>query len=407
MIITHLPFGGAEGLLFLLAPRLRDLGWEVSVVCIREPGEMAPLFERERIKVDVIPFSSRWSPRSLYRLAKHFKEQRTDIAHTHMYRSNTSGTAAARLGGVKVVISHIHNVSHWDDRRQLLMDRRLSRFRDVIITVSEAVRRDYLERTRVSAEKVVTLYNGVDIEPFRNARFDAEVAEDLGIQKGEKVVSIIARLHEQKRHVDFLTMAAKVLEKIPNARFLIVGKGGLQEQLEQRAVELGISQRCIFTGHRNDISQLLALSDVAVSCSDKEGFSLSLVETLAAGVPVVATNVGGNAEAIVDGQSGFIVPPRRPDLLAQHVAELLINRQLHNSISVGAMQRASIFSIENMCEGMDRLYTDLLNRHRSMPKQSGSLSKGTTSKSTRACLLKPNDEGLRARDAQTSICSLE
>jgi glycosyltransferase involved in cell wall biosynthesis len=364
MVISYLPFGGAEQLLLLLAPRLRDLGWGVSVVCIRKAGDMAPLFEREGIRVEVIPFSSRWSPRSLYRLARHFKKQRIDIVHTHMYRSNTSGTAAARLGRVKVVISHIHNMNHWDDFRQLLVDRMLARYRDVIIAVSQGVRRNYLERARVSADKVIVLYNGVDLEPFSKGQFDAELATDLGIQQGEKVVSIIARLHEQKRHVDFLAMAAEVLKQVPKARFLIVGKGRLREQLEQRAIDLGIAQRCIFTGYRNDIAQMLALSDVAVSCSDKEGFSLSLIETLGAGVPIVATDVGGNAEAIVDGQSGFIVPPRRPDLLAQRVAELLTNHQLHESISKCAVQRASIFSIENMCKAIDRLYTKLLSGHR-------------------------------------------
>ncbi len=349
-------------MLLLLTPRLRDLGWEVSVCCIREAGEMAPLLEREGIRVEVIPFSSRWSPRCLYRLARHLKEQRTDIVHTHMYRPNTSGTVAARLARVRVVISNVHNVNEWDNLRQLWMDRMLARFKDKVIAVSEGVRRSYIENTHVDPSKVVTIYNGIELDRFRAVERDVGLARELGIEDGEKVVSVIARLVEQKRHVDFLAMAAQVLKVFPNVKFLIAGKGKLREQLEQTASQLGLSERTVFAGHRENVPQLLAVSDVVVSCSDREGFSLSLIEAMAAGVPVVATDVGGNAEAIVDRISGFIVPTRRPDLLARRVLALLTDEVLYRSVSNNAAERASLFSIGQMCKRTDALYTSLMNR---------------------------------------------
>ncbi|HUT02710.1 MAG TPA: glycosyltransferase [bacterium] len=361
-IMSDLPFGGVEQRLLSLLPQLRDIGWDVSVTCIREAGQMAPLFEREGIRVAVIPFRSRFSPRDLWALARGLRAQGADIVHTHMYRSNTSGTVGARLARVRVVISNVHNVNEWDNLRQLWTDRMLSRFKDKVIAVSEGVRQNYIERTRIDPGKVVTIYNGIDLDRFGGAERDAGLARELGIVDGEKVVSVFARLVEQKRHVDFLAMAAQVLRVVPNVKFLIVGKGKLREQLEQTASQLGLSERTVFAGHRNDIPRLLALSDVAVMCSDKEGFSNSLLEAMAAGVPVVATDVGGNAEAIVDRVSGFIVPMRRPDLLARRVLALLTDEVLYRSVSDNAAERASLFSIGQMCERTDALYTSLLSR---------------------------------------------
>ena len=361
-VMSDLPYGGVERRLLSLLPRLRGLGWDVSVVCIREAGQMAPLFEQEGIPVEVVPFRSRWSPRSLNQLARWLRRGHFDVVHTHMYRCNTSGTVAARLAGVKAVVSNVHNVNEWDDAKQLLVDRMLARYKDKIIVVSEGVRRNYLERTRITPDKVITIHNGVDLNPFRDVPFDANLAAEFGIREGERVVSIFARLVEQKRHVDFLTMAAHVLKVLSNVKFLIAGKGKLRKELEREATELGISDRVIFAGHRSDIPSLLALTDVTVMCSDKEGFSNSLLESMAAGVPTVATDVGGNAEAIVDLESGLIVPTRRPDVLAKRALALLTDRVLHKSISSKAKDRASLFSIERMCEKTSSLYTGLLNK---------------------------------------------
>lgn len=360
-IVSDLPYGGVERRLLSLLPRLRDLDWIVSVICIREAGQMAPLFERASIPVEVIPFRSRWSPRSLKQLARRLTQVGVDIVHTHMYRCNTSGTVAARLARVKAVISNVHNVNEWDDAKQLLVDRMLARYKDKIIAVSEGVRRNYLERTRIPPTKVITIHNGVDLKPFQEAAFDPELATELGVEEGERVVAIFARLVEQKRHIDFLTMAADVLKVLPKVKFLIAGKGKLRGDIERKAAELGISKRVIFAGHRSDIPRLLALTDVVVMCSDREGFSNSVLEAMAAGVPVVATDVGGNAEALVDSESGFIVPTRQPAVQAKRVLALLTDQALHKSISSKAQERASLFSIERMSEKTDRLYTALLS----------------------------------------------
>jgi len=359
-VVSDLPFGGVEKRLLALLPRLSQLGWEVLVCCIRQKGQMAPLFEKRGIDVHLVPFRSRWWPPSLFRLARFIADWGADIVHTHMYRSNTSGTVAARLAGVRAVVCNVHNVDEWDDRGQLLTDKLLRRHKEVIVAVSNRVRENYLARTGIEPEKVVTIYNGIEIEPFAKARYDPGLAAELGISPGEMVVSAFARLVEQKRHVDFLAMAKRILKRLAGTRFLVVGKGRLRATLEQKARELQIERQVIFAGHRDDIPRLLALTDVAVICSDKEGFSNSLLEAMAAGVPVVATDVGGNAEAVVDGQTGFIVPPRRPDLLAASVTKLLLDEKLRADFSNKARQRAQKFSIDTMARQTDELYTKLL-----------------------------------------------
>jgi len=277
-----------------------------------------------------------------------------------MYRCNTSGTVAARLARVKAVISNIHNVDDWDDAKQLFVDKRLARYKDLIIAVSEGVRRNYLEKTGIAPDRVVTLHNGVDMSGFVDLKPDPSVRRELGIAPGERVVSVLARLVSQKRHLDFLEMAAQVKSRIPNVKFLIAGKGRLREQIEQKATELGISDRVVFAGHRNDVPQLLALTDVFVTCSDREGFSNAILESMAAGAPVVATDVGGNAEAIVTGRSGFIVPVGRPDILADRVTSLLADSGLRSRIAAGARERVSLFTVESMCDATDLVYGEML-----------------------------------------------
>jgi len=361
-IVSDLPYGGVERRLLTLLPLLREAGWDASVACIRVAGEMAPLFEAQGIPVEVLPFSSRWSPSSLRRLARRFREMRVDVVHTHMYRCNTSGVVAAKLAGVPLVVANVHNVDEWDDRRQLFMERRLARLKDIIIAVSERVRQNYLQRTGISPTRVVTLHNGIDLSPFGPHASNPHLRSELGIKAGEKVVSIIARLVQQKRHTDFLEMAAQVRDRVPQARFIVVGQGKLRSELERRAAELGLGDRVVFTGHRNDIPALLAMTDVFVMCSEREGFSNALLEAMASGAPIVSTDAGGASEAVVDGESGFILPIGRPDLVAERVTSLLADANLSRRVRLAARERVSLFSVDRMCQATDLLYEKMLGR---------------------------------------------
>ncbi len=363
-IISDLPVGGVENRLLALLPKLQNI-YDVRICCIRAPGALADDFERAGIPVIVKYFKSRLHPFSLYQLAAYMRQEHIDIVHTHMYRPNVSGVIAARLAGVPVVISQVHNVEHWDNKRQLRMDSRLSGWRDRVVAVSEAVRQDYIKQTGTAPEKCVVLYNGIDISLFDKNKPAVDERERWGIGRQDKVVGIIARLVPQKDHLTFIQAAQHICRVIPQVKFLIVGeeegRGGVLEKLNITIAELGLTRQVIFTGTRKNIAELLGIMDVSVLSSIREGFSNVVLESMAAGVPMVVTDVGGNAEAILDGVTGFVVPPRSPQALAQAIINILQDDTLAASMCRASRERAKLFSLDAMYENTITLYQGLSN----------------------------------------------
>ncbi len=362
-VISDLPVGGVEARLLALLPKLADK-YDIRVCCIRARGALAGDFERAGIPVTVKYFRSRLHPLSLYKLAAYMREEQIDIVHTHMYRPNISGVVAARLARVPVIISQVHNVDHWDSRRQIFMDSLLSGWRDRVIVVSNAVKKNYIEKTRIAPQKCEVIYNGVDTEKYKSPNKAITLKEKWGISPNDKVVGIIARLVPQKDHLTFIHAAEKVYRSIPNVAFLIIGgeKGGcgVTAQLKTQVAEMGLDKQVIFTGVQKNIADILSIMDVSALSSIKEGFSNVILESMAAGVPMVATNVGGNREAIVDGETGFVVPQQSPQELAEAILKILQNDTLAASMRDTSLKRIKLFSLDTMFQKTDELYQTLL-----------------------------------------------
>ncbi len=362
-IISELPIGGVERRLLALLPRLKA-AYDVQVCCIRERGVMADDFERAGIPVVLKFFKGRLHPESLYRLARYMREQKIDIVHTHMYRPNISGVVAAKLAGVPVIISNVHSVGHWGTTRQMVMDSMLGRWRNRVVTISEAVKSDYVKKTGADPNKCVVIYNGIDLEAFTRPVQNPRLKGELGIGADDKVVGIVARLVDAKDHATFFRAAKIVQQNIPRVKFLVVGEEdaqpGVLAQLEAQVAELGLTAQVIFTGIRQDIPDLLSVMDVSVLSSIREGFSNTIVESMACGVPMVATDVGGNAEAIVNGYTGFVVPPKAPAPLAEAIIKVLKDEPLAASMRQASKERARLFSLECMCQNTIELYDKLL-----------------------------------------------
>lgn len=362
-VISDLPVGGVEGRLLALLPKLADK-YDIRVCCIRARGALAGDFEQAGIPVTVKYFRSRLHPVSIYKLAAYMREEQIDIVHTHMYRPNISGVVAARLAKVPVIISQVHNVDHWDNKRQVFMDSLLTGWRDKVILVSKAVKQDYIEKTRIDPQKCEVIYNGVDTEKFKLPNKAIHLKEKWGISPADKVVGIIARIVPQKDHLTFISAAEKVYRSLPKVRFLIIGeeegKCGVKAQLKTQITEMGLGKQVIFTGSQKNIADILSIMDVSILSSLKEGFSNVILESMAAGVPMVATKVGGNAEAIIDGETGFVIPPRSPQELAEAILNILQNDALAASMLKASLEQIKLFSLDTMCQKTDALYQALL-----------------------------------------------
>jgi glycosyltransferase involved in cell wall biosynthesis len=206
---------------------------------------------------------------------------------------------------------------------------------------------------------MVLIYNGVDSSFFESAiPSRTRVRNTLGLNDHERVVIMVANFIGYKGHADLLQAASLVLKQIPSAIFLLVGEDrGIKEELKRQALSLGILERIRFMGQRDDIPQLMAASDVSVLASHEEGFSNVILESMASGLPVVATRVGGNGEAVLDGVTGWLVPEKNPVEMSKKLVDLLRDPKRAKSWGeLGRKRVKGLFTVDKMVQAHMELY---------------------------------------------------
>lgn len=365
-VITWLPAGGIEKRLCAVLPRLRDRGYAPEVVCIRERGPLASRLEADGIPVMVIPFRSRLDPRGLLRLRRFIRDGKFSLVHSHMYRANTAAAMAKRLSGREFppLVCQIHNINTWETWRQLFVERQLSKAWDMGVGVSEHVRDHMADQLRLPASRASVLYNGIELGEFDalagpsrpSPREVFNISDDNPV-----VVTSLCRLHPQKNPEAIVWLASQLCPRHPNLHFVIAGQGKLMDELQREQRRLGLAGRLHLLGHRDDAARVLAASDIFLLPSFKEGFSNAIIEAMAAGLPVVATDVGGNAEAVVEGETGFIVKVGDTDALRDRLESLISDAALRARQSAAARERSRRFSIEKMIDDTAELYDKLIS----------------------------------------------
>ncbi|MCK5595187.1 glycosyltransferase [bacterium] len=358
-IISNLGVGGVQKRMTSILPKLDKERYSI-IVCSFKSGELQKHLEQSGISVRIVQRRFKFDPVCIYRLCSIMKKENIDIVHTHCHKPNTTGRFAAKLAGVSVIIANEHNVDSWKSSWQLILDRWLAVCSDKIIAVSEAVKNFYVKNANISADKFEVIYNGVDLDfwqkniPSREAI--AEKKSKFGLLQDDKVIATIGRLHSQKGHEYLLRAARKIIPRMKNLKFLIVGDGPMKDSLESLSERLGIKKNVVFTGKRDDIKEVLYLSDISVLSSIREGFSNVVLESMACGKPVVATDVGGNKEIVIDGENGFIVPFRDKDALADKILALVGNEELIEKMGLAAKETVKNFSLSRMAHKTEHLY---------------------------------------------------
>jgi glycosyltransferase involved in cell wall biosynthesis len=357
-LITWLPIGGIERRLAALLPRLDRALFAPEVICLRERGALADEIEAAGIAVSVERLRSRLSPTGLWRLSRRLRG--AAVVHAHMYRASVPGTIAGRLARVPVVLGQIHNVDTWETPRQRWMERRLAHRRTATIAVSRRVQEEVCRTLRLSPERVPIITNGIDLAPFESPLDRGAVRAELRIAQGEVAIVCAARLHPRKNHRGLLQALVRLPADLPPWRLLIAGDGPERATLEKQVVAHGLLPRVRFLGMRDDIPRVLRACDVSVLASEREGFSNVVVESLAAGLPLVATDIGGNAEAIREGETGFLVEPADVEEFAERLARLIANAALRVRMGAAARESAGQFSLDAMVRQTQELYLRLL-----------------------------------------------
>jgi glycosyltransferase involved in cell wall biosynthesis len=362
-IITWLPYGGIEKKIVDVLSRLNRKKFISLVCCLRKKkGIYEGELERCGIKVHKLNFKSRLDPIEILKLANLLKRENIKIVHSHMYRANIPAIIAGKLANVPVIIPQVHNIEEWKGKRQFILEKFVYPFSNRIVTVSEAVKKFEIENTGLNPYKFSTIYNGVDLEKYRFSESEKQKFKNrLGI-KG-KVIGVVARLYPQKGHIYLLMAAKKILKEIPDVKFLIIGTGPLRSYLEQKTKDFAVDKNFIFTGAIKETLKYYSIMDISVLSSKIEGFSNVVLESMASGVPMVATRVGGNPEAIIDGKTGFLVAYGNETGLAKKITTLLRNEEICKKMGEKAKERVSLFSLEKMVENVENLYDELLHEY--------------------------------------------
>ncbi|MGI6605059.1 MAG: glycosyltransferase family 4 protein [bacterium] len=357
-IISDLNVGGAGRYLLNLLPGLKAEGVLVQVVC---PG--GGELERELRERGFEPWllsegDASFSWRAVAEIRRYLAQGSYQVVHTH---ASLAGRVAARLSGVRGLVLTRHGLGRSD--KVSFLRRGVGRvvsgaLTDRVIAISEAVAAA-LVAEGVDYRRIRVIPNGIDVGEFAQAS-GAGVRLELGVGN-RPVVGMVARLVPEKAPQDFLRAAALVRRSFPEAIFLLVGSGPLEAELKRRARELGFGEEFRFLGYRRDVAGVTAALDVAVLSSHQEGLGLVLLEAMAAGKPVVATNVGGIPEVVVPDATGLLVPPGQPEALAAAITRVLSDRGLAAALgSEGQRVAWERFSLDAMAQRTAAVYRELV-----------------------------------------------
>lgn len=298
-----------------------------------------------------------------FRLLMLIRREKVDIVHTFFESSDLwAGTIAKILARVAVVSSR-RDMGILRNHKHKLLYRVLNRVPDRVIAVSEQVRRFVIESDGTPAERVVTIYNGLEVPRNPSAECREIMRRKLGVAAEEKLIISVGNVRRVKGFDVLVQAAARICAKDSRAKFLIVGgvaEPDCFEDLQRQVRELGPKGRFRFAGESNSVGDYLAASDVFVLPSRSEGFSNALIEAMAASLPCVATDVGGNSEAVEDGVSGFIIPSQDADTLADRVGRLIQDPELANRMGrAGRKRLEEKFTLDAMMKQLTAEYARL------------------------------------------------
>ena len=355
-INPEMAWGGGENQLHYLMSALKQRGHVQTLVC--QPGSiLSTRFTQEGYPIETIRMRNELSIAGMKHIRKIFRKGPFDVVHFHTARAHMLGAIATCTSAPPIRIA-TRRMEHRTGGllKALILYNRLT---DTTVAISQAVR-DALLQAGTRHHKVRIIPDGVDISLFEN-NDPQPWRQKLGIDEKAPVIGFIGSLI-RKKGIEFLLRAGPpILEKHPSCRFLVVGEGHLQSDLEQLVTNLGMTDSVIFTGRQTDIPGILAAMDVFVLPSLQEGLGVSALEAMAAEKPIVASRVGGLPESVVHGETGFLVKPEDADELAGSLLRLLGDPDLCRRFGLAGKKRvATHFSSNQMALQYEALYWELL-----------------------------------------------
>ena len=337
--ILSMDVGGAERLVRVLSQRLKKDGMENCVCCFDKIEKYQDEFEKSGVPLRLIKRRQCFFDwKIISPLLKYIKEENIRLIHAHDLSSLTYAVVAGKLCGTKVIMTehsrHYVNVS-WKRRMEKWL---FVMAADCLVQVSQDLKAASVNRERIPANKIKVIENGVDIDTFKNAR-PLLLRKIYNIDDSNYLILSVGRLETIKGHKYLIQAIAEPPLKALPVHLILVGDGSQKTELLKMAEQLGVSDRISFLGSRQDVPELMASCDIFVIPSESEGLPFVLLEAMAAGLPVVATAVGGVPFIIGENERGLLVPPCQPKALSAAIIKILCNKKLlQQRININASQ---------------------------------------------------------------------
>jgi glycosyltransferase involved in cell wall biosynthesis len=344
-------------------PRFNRDRFKFSVCSLRTIEPAGKTLEEKGADVFFLN-KSKFDPRTLTSLVKLIQQQKPHVLHLHGYGASNFGRLASLLTGIPNIV-HEHAVLPNQPFYQTIADKLLSPATTKALAVSEGVQDFLLHKRAINPKILETLIIGLPLTntEVANAQSIRETRQQIGIGEQEQVVCTVGRLDTQKGQIYLLEAAAIILKTLPDTRFLIVGDGPDLAMLTEVANQKGIAKNVTFTGFRSDVPALLAASDMVAMPSLWEGLPLALLEAMNFGKAVVGTDAPGIEEVIQDAETGFIIPTKNAEKLAEKLTVLLQNPELTKRFGEAASQACKQYDIYHSVERLSEIYSALVAHH--------------------------------------------
>jgi len=364
-IIYSLNPGGLENGVVNLVNNMDNFKFKNIICCLSQGG----IFEKrlnKLIRLDKM-FKKPGNDYQLYiKLIKYLKEIKPTIVHTRNW-AGMDGIIAAKIAGVPIIVHGEHGFEITDltgqnKKRKFIRKLVLSTMIDKIVTVSKNLKNRLINEIKIKPEKIIHIPNGVDTNKF-NIYKKEFTRKKFGFKKKDFIIGIVARLDPIKNHKTLISVFKEIVAIHPNTNLVIVGDGSLRNKLENQTYQLGIKNKVIFMGERDDVPEILKTFDIFVLPSLNEGMSNTILEAMATGIPVIASNVGGNPELVIDGRTGFLFPTNDVESLVQKIKTYILHLELKQKHGYNARKRAEEkFSLDQMVRRYEELYVELVER---------------------------------------------
>lgn len=359
--------GGSERQMIQMATLLHESGdYEVHIASLSTGGVLRSHVERLKIPIIDFPLTSFYDAnmvRQTRRFVSYLKKHRISLVHSHDFYSNIFGMSGSKLAGVGGRIASKRETTGTRTLAQRTVERSAFRLAHAVVANAAAVK-DQLIAEGVNSDKIVIIHNGIDLNRFNENGNTAEALQrlNLGTLAGRPVITMVANFEYRiKDHPMLLRAAQRVKQEVPEAVFVIAGDGTLRQETEKIAQQLDLTESCLFIGRCASVPDLLAASDICVLSSQAEGFSNSILEYMAAGRAVVATDVGGASEAIVEGETGHLVKAGDDRAMAAKLISLLRDPNKRQAMGINGRRLVQQrFSCENRLTSTSALYQRFL-----------------------------------------------